>query len=375
MASHETSRRILVWDLPTRLFHWSLVALVATALFTGFVFPEWWMDVHAFAGYAIVALLAFRLVWGFYGPEFSRIANFAYNPGQVIEYLRGVLMLRPAHSVGHNPAGAMMIFALIIALTVLTISGLMVLGGEEKQGPFTFISYRTGNDSKTVHSVLAWALVAMVAIHVLGVIVDILLTRDNLIRAMITGYKDVPGEMHLPPHRDAQPRRAAIALAVVFALGGGLLGGLAMLPPSGIGTLVVNPTWKKECGDCHWAFHPSLLPAASWEKIMADLSDHFGEDATLDEDKAIEISQFLAANSGEFWSTEASARFRRVSPADPRRITASPYWERKHKDIKPAVFAQKNVGGKVACPACHTDATTTARFDDQTITIPKEPKP
>jgi mono/diheme cytochrome c family protein len=135
--------------------------------------------------------------------------------------------------------------------------------------------------------------------------------------------------------------------------------------------LAENPLYKKECGDCHTAFHPSLLPSDSWKKVMGDLSDHFGEDATLDEPKLGDIAAYLIANGAETWDTEAANRFRRVSAEDPRRITATRYWKRKHKDIAPAVFAQKNVGGKANCGACHTDADT-GRFDDQAIKIPKE---
>ena len=113
-------RAIRVWDLPTRLFHWLLVVLVAVDLFTGFVAPEWWLGVHLWAGYAIVALLVMRLVWAVFGPEYSRIASFAYGPRDVWEYVRGLLLLRPGHHIGHNPAGAVMIYLLFAVLVATT---------------------------------------------------------------------------------------------------------------------------------------------------------------------------------------------------------------------------------------------------------------
>jgi cytochrome b len=89
------SDTILVWDLPTRVFHWVLVAAVIIAVLTGYIAPEWWMGVHLWAGYVIVLLLVFRLVWGVFGSEYSRIASFVHPPRKFGEHLRGVLLLRP----------------------------------------------------------------------------------------------------------------------------------------------------------------------------------------------------------------------------------------------------------------------------------------
>lgn len=372
MDAKKKSHWIKVWDLPTRLFHWTLVTTVTTALITGFIAPEWWMGLHAAAGYLLVVLIVFRIVWGIYGSEYSRIASFAYPPRQVADYLKGVLMLRPEHHIGHNPAGAMMIFALMAALTLLTVTGLMVLGGEEGQGPLqSVVTYKTGSAAKDVHSILSYLLLLMIGGHLAGVLVESLLMKDNLVRAMITGKKRIADDEPHPAHRDARPKKAAAVIAAVVVLAGAGLVAASALPPKGLRPLAENATFKKECGDCHTAFHPSLLPAESWKRVMADLSDHFGEDATLGEPKLTEVADYLVANGAETWDTEASNRFRRISAAEPRRITATRYWKRKHKEITPAVFAQKTVGGKANCSACHLDAAS-GRFDDQAIKIPKE---
>src|SRR3990170_460214 len=149
MDSSATPRTVRVWDLPTRAFHWLLVLLIATGTVTGLVAPEWWMGVHKWSGYGVVGLIAFRLVWGVYGSEYSRIASFAYGPRRIIDHLAGVAMLRPAHHIGHNPVGAAMIFALAFVLIGLVVTGLLVLGGEEKQGPFAGVfDYGLGNEAK-----------------------------------------------------------------------------------------------------------------------------------------------------------------------------------------------------------------------------------
>ena len=109
-------RWVEVWDLPTRA-------------------PEWWMGVHVSAGYGLVALMAFRIVWSIFRPEYSRVVSFIYPPRETLEHLKGLLLLRPPHHVGHNPTGALMVFALAAVLIALVVTGLLVLGGEEKQEP------------------------------------------------------------------------------------------------------------------------------------------------------------------------------------------------------------------------------------------------
>jgi len=105
--------RVRVWDLPTRLFHWGMAALVVAGLATGFFAPEWWLEIHIAVGLGAAALVAFRVVWGLYGSEHSRFASFAYGPRAVIAHLRGMLRGRPGHWLGHNPAGAIMVFTLL----------------------------------------------------------------------------------------------------------------------------------------------------------------------------------------------------------------------------------------------------------------------
>jgi cytochrome b len=363
---------IRVWDLPTRLFHWLLVVLVAVDLFTGFVAPEWWMGVHLWAGYAIVALLVMRLVWAVFGPEYSRITSFAYSPRDVWEYARGLLLLRPSHHIGHNPAGAAMIYLLFAVLVATTATGLLVLGGEEKQGPLAgVVTYSVGNAAKQVHEALVFVLLVLVAGHIAGVIAHGVLTGENLVTAMITGNKALPPGTALPTPRPARPAPAAVTVAAIVGVAALALIALGRLPPTTGRQVAFDPAYAEECGACHDAFHPSLLPAASWAALMAGLNDHFGEDASLDPARADEIAAWLTTNAAETWDTEAGNRFRVVDAAQPLRITANPYWRRKHAGISEVVFARKAVGSKVNCSNCHRDAAS-GRFDDQAIRIPEE---
>ncbi|MBI5067321.1 MAG: cytochrome b/b6 domain-containing protein [Deltaproteobacteria bacterium] len=361
-----------VWDVPTRLFHWSLVALVATGALTGLFTPEWWMGVHVWAGYGMVGLITFRIVWGVFGPEYSRVVSFVYPPRSTLEHMRGLLMLRPPHYVGHNPTGALMVFALAGVLIALVTTGLLALGGEEKQGPLALVvGYSLGSGAKRVHHALTQLLLLMSMLHVAGVVTESVLTGDNLVRAIVTGWKTLPPEAPHPTPRPARPWAAAAltaALAGCAALGIGWVA--RQPPPHGLRAVPRNATYDKECGTCHDAHAPSLLPAASWAGIMLGLQDHFGEDASLPPETTQALAVWLVGSAAETFDTEAANRFRTVAPASPHRITATPYWVRKHAEIAPAVFKRERIKSRVNCSGCHRDASS-GRFDDQAITIPE----
>jgi cytochrome b len=273
------------------------------------------MGVHIWAGYGLVALMAFRLVWGLCGPEYSRVVSFLYPPRDTFEHLRGLLLLRPPHYVGHNPTGALMVFALTGVLIALVATGLLVLGGEEKQGPLSaVISYSVGFAAKRVHLWLVLLLLAMIACHIAGVVIESLLTHDNLVRAIITGWKTLPPEAPVPTPRAARP---VLAIALLVVLAGGAAGTLQWLsrrpPPQSLRTLAQNPIYQQECGACHDALYPSLLPAASWAGLMVSLGEHFGEDASLDGPTPRSLAAWLVENAAETFDTESANRFREVA--------------------------------------------------------------
>jgi cytochrome b len=372
-AGPAPDRWVKVWDLPTRVFHWTLVFLVAVNAVTGLLTPEWWMGAHTWAGYGLVALMIFRLVWGVCGSEYSRVVSFIYPPRDTFEHLRGLLLLRPPHYVGHNPTGALMVFALTGVLIALVVTGLLVLGGEEKQGPLSaVIGYSLGSAAKQAHHWLTILLLVMVAGHIAGVLTESVLTHDNLVRAIITGWKKLPPAAPVPTPRAARPVLAAALLVVVAGAAVATLDWFSRRPPPfSLRTLPENPTYKKECGACHYAFNPSLLPAASWAGLMTGLHEHFGEDASLDGATIRSLMVWLVSNAAETFDTESANRFRIVAPDDPYRVSSTPYWVRKHAGISPDVFLRKSVRSKVNCHACHRDAET-GRYDDQAIAIPEE---
>lgn len=170
----ENASRILVWDIPTRIFHWLLVLCFVMAYLTSE--SERWQLWHVTAGYTLGALLAFRLIWGFVGSRYARFSQFVRGPKCVLIYLRSLLSRKPDHYTGHNPAGAWAIIGILVLglLTVLT-------------GWASFNDY--GDWMGELHEGVVNGLLFIIAIHIIGVLVSSLLHRENLMRAMVNGYK------------------------------------------------------------------------------------------------------------------------------------------------------------------------------------------
>ena len=185
----EKSERIRVWDPLVRVFHWSLVAGFATA----FIVEDDLLGVHVWAGYLVLALVAVRLVWGLIGTRHARFSDFVRGPGAVLAYLRDVVSLRAPRYLGHNPAGGAMILLLLIGLAATGISGLALYGAEEFAGPLADVMRGLpsfwGDVLEETHEVLANLTLGLILIHVAGVLVSSLLHHENLIGAMISGYK------------------------------------------------------------------------------------------------------------------------------------------------------------------------------------------
>ncbi|MBB1093128.1 cytochrome b/b6 domain-containing protein [Rhodopseudomonas palustris] len=165
---------VKVWDSFVRLFHWSLAGLFVLAYATGDEIEK----VHIAAGYTIAALLAARVLWGFIGPHHARFVNFVRPPGEMLANLRDAVRLRAPRYLGHNPAGAAMIISLILMISSTCVTGYLLTG-----------AFWGSKLVEKVHETLANATVALIALHILGVIVVSFEHKENLVKAMITGMK------------------------------------------------------------------------------------------------------------------------------------------------------------------------------------------
>ncbi len=220
MASGHTATRekhageVAVWDLPTRLFHWSLAVLVAVAVLSAKLDA---MSLHMLVGETILALVLFRLIWGLIGSQTARFSDFVRGPRAVLGYLaasrRGGT---PPVTLGHNPLGGLMVVALLLVLVVQAGSGLFTSDDILVDGPLVPLASGAAVAAlSTLHRLLSDGILILIALHVAAVLVYLLVRKDNLIRPMITGRKRVETPV-------AAPRRAspALALAILVAMGG-----------------------------------------------------------------------------------------------------------------------------------------------------------
>ncbi|WP_261543363.1 cytochrome b/b6 domain-containing protein [Burkholderia multivorans] len=166
--------RILVWDAPIRAFHWLTVVAFAGAWLTAE--SERWRLMHTAFGYTMLALVAFRVVWGVVGTRHARFSSFVRSPAAVFRYVLSLAKGRPEHHVGHNPAGAVAIVAMLSMTVVTGITGWAAYNGN-------------GESFGDLHEGAANVMLALVAVHVAAVLVSSVVHRENLARAMVTGYK------------------------------------------------------------------------------------------------------------------------------------------------------------------------------------------
>lgn len=380
--------KVKVWDLPTRLFHWLLVACFATAFYTSQ--SEWMLGYHSVAGYIAGVLVVFRIIWGFAGNRFARFSEFIKGYSAIRSYLLDTIQHHPPRYLGHNPAVAIMvIFMLTLVLTIVT-TGLITFAGEELRGPLAgLFSFSTAEYTSEFHEFLAILAVVVVVIHICAALIHDFYFKENIILAMLTGVKDDEREWsesvaHMP--EKGHPATRLVVWMLITVLGGAFFiylpytgGGEGYSTPKvrtetgGLADVMVNETWIDECGSsCHNAFHPTLLPSRSWVKVMDGLDEHFGDDASLDDETAGEIREFLVSNAAEVANSEAAVKILRSIPpgSAPIRITETPYWVRKHSDIKKEVYARKSVISKSNCKACHPGAVK-GSFEDADISVPE----
>jgi cytochrome b len=217
-STDPTLAPIRLWDLPTRLFHWALVVLIALQFATA-EFGWLSMDWHYRFGYATLALIAFRVAWGFVGSQTSRFADFVRGPISVARYLRAAASTQARPSAGHNPLGGWSVLAMLAAVALQAVSGLFASDEIDADGPFVdAVSAAMVKWMTRLHHWGETALLVLIGLHISAVLLHGLLKRDNLIAPMLTGRKriDAPQPTFVSAWRAAL--LFAIALAAVMAL-------------------------------------------------------------------------------------------------------------------------------------------------------------
>lgn len=223
-TASEAVRRVFVWDLPLRLFHWSLPLLLIVLYVTAEVMDDG-IETHALAGYALLALLLFRLLWGFVGGTYARFAEFLRGPQAVLRYTRTLPTKAMDPYAGHTPLGGWVMLVLLAGLLLQAVLGLFSNDDILFDGPLRRLVSKEMSDTLTaLHAELFPVLLGLIILHIGAVLYYRLRKGENLVSAMITGYKKLPAEADAVPSQGGKSWLAALllggcALAVYFVVG------------------------------------------------------------------------------------------------------------------------------------------------------------
>ena len=225
--SQQATRK--VWDLPVRVFHWSLALAFIGAYVSNRAGIEYF-TLHLWCGYAVIVLVAFRIVWGLVGTRHARFWNFVRGPVSTWRYARATLRNREQHTPGHNPLGALMVIALLASLLVQSVFGLFTNDEIFNVGPlYGYVSDALALKLTSWHRQLFYWIAAAVALHVIAVLVHVALKKDKLVRAMVTGRKPA---VQIAPRDEIRSSRWWLALVIVLALSA-LLAWIVLHAPQG----------------------------------------------------------------------------------------------------------------------------------------------
>lgn len=212
-AADASSRTVSVWDFPTRIFHWSFAVFVVIA-FSSSELDGGAFWIHVYSGTLLLGFIAFRIIWGVIGSRHAQFGDFVHGPRTVSDYTQRLLTFRPPYSVGHNPLGGWMVMALLGVVLLASLTGMMV-NDDGYVGPLAHIG---GGVFGEAHEGFGSFVMVLVGAHVLGVVLHGVISRENLVRSMITGLKTVPAGVKAAGIAPVGFVRPVIALAMAMAV-------------------------------------------------------------------------------------------------------------------------------------------------------------
>ncbi|MGB5867134.1 MAG: cytochrome b/b6 domain-containing protein [Arcobacteraceae bacterium] len=349
-----------IWPLFNRISHILLVVFF-TVCYILADFDEL-LPYHVAFGLALGVVFIFRIVWGYIGPKHSKFKDFSFNKVNLIEYITHPFS-KTKEYVGHNPASSYAIVAMILLAFLSIISGLLTYGIEENHGVLSFLHSSYFKDMelfKEIHEFFSNLFLGVIIIHVLGSLIDKFIKKSDAIDSMISGYKKTTHNETIRTNIFQKILGIVFILATLFSMYYLLftkenifLANANIKQDYG----VLNNDFAKECGSCHITYPPYLLPKESWGKMMANLENHFGDDASTDEDTTAYILAFLEDNSAQNSTHQAALKILKSLKGNNSTIaiTKTPFWEKKHRDIDNTVFANAKIKSKANCKACHID--------------------
>jgi cytochrome b len=335
------------------------------------------LDYHAAFGYGIVILILFRVVWGFMGPRYSRFSQWPLSIKEAIGFI--LTLTNPKkYYPGHNPAASFVMLGIILVIFLASISGVLAYGIQEGKGFFAWLNgtfFKEMELFKETHELFSTLLLLLVGAHLGGIVVDYLLhKKSGTLYSIFSGYKNID--------------TPSATLTVMQKFVASLFLASALLMPlyivfsdtsftksyySAIDYKKEHPLFVEECASCHILYPPYLLPKRSWKKLMANLADHFGDDASLDDKDRVDIEKYLVTHSAETSTKEAAfyiSNFKRNKKTDIIAITKTPYWQKRHKFIDKKIFDSPKIKSRANCKACHKEFGS-GKLDDALISMPK----
>ncbi len=364
--------KIYVWSLFTRLSHILLVVAVgATFLFSD---SDNLLTYHVVAGFMVGLLFLYRILWGFMDVQYSKFKDFNFNLVDLKDYMFSIFGNKKEY-IGHNPASSWAIVAMIVLALLSVFTGMIAYGTQEGMGLFSFLNvsiFKKMHFFKELHEFFANSFMFVIFAHIAGVLIDKFLHRTTTLNSMLNGYKDGVA-------KSLKLTFAQTLFGIVWIVSSVVLVIYLLMTPSNVLIADANvavdykkehPRFYNECISCHTLYPPYLLPKASWEKMMGNLEEHFGEDASLDEQDTSSIREYLAKNSAES-STKESAFYilKSMDSNETIAITKTPYWKRRHSEIDKSVFESKEVVAASNCKACHGNIEQ-GLLNDKDIKIP-----
>ena len=348
-----------IWSLPTRVFHALFAIFILLAFLTD---DDNLLLYHAIIGYGIFILLLFRVGWGLFGPKHSKFKDFPLSIKETKKFL-GEIINNSSKYVGHNPLASFVMVAILATVFLAILSGILTYGIQEGKGIASFLNssfFKEMELFEEIHEFFANFLILLVVIHLGGVLSDwIFHGKNKTLNSIANGYKITEKKETI--HLNLFQKLFALLMAVLFI--GFLIYSLST--PKNVLTASVfkpinyeqeNELFVDECASCHTLYPPSLLPKKSWIKLMADLENHFGDDASLDEEDTKIILDYLKENSAETSTMQASLNFlNSIKDKDIIAMTHTDFWKRKHKEIPKEMFDHEQIRSKANCKACHLD--------------------
>jgi cytochrome b len=368
---------VFVWPLCTRIIHWIIAFSFTAAFITSYT--EQYLHYHVAFGWIFGVMLGYRILWGFVGPRYATFNTFKFNLRALLWYFQEKVVNRWRKiPPGHNPASSWYTVLVLFFGSIIVISGLLLYGIQEGKGIFGFLNaeyYSSMILLNDIHTYISYFLAGWVVIHITGVLIEQFYHRTGMVFAMLTGYKKSEGEDTDISPFSLHVSYAFIMLSVIafYYIVSTYDNFFTRSSYAFIDYKQEHQAYATDCGDCHKVYPPFILPRRSWERIMDNLDNHFGEkitDQNISRSAQNSIRNFLYENCAEHSTREVAYKMcTSIGRRGPKSTSKAPYWRAVHAGIDPAVFKRKSVKDKSNCAACHKDFEHGV-LDDINIAIP-----